>query len=301
MLVGWLSGKFAAVFRAGPCVLDPATSDWVSFGPRTAGRFTTDGSGLAGIITPGVLTVVAPDERATDITLPASASDWASRGSQISPLVGEGYVLDLIPELVRVSGTGLLTEGAVPNGFIVAAPTSDRHTFILRPEPDTERPDWMEAPYTPFLWKVGDAKPIQLLGSVVETGAAQTPALAWLADTSGAWWRVAATGARTKELQAAPLWLNEPSPTGQYVVEQTDRSQGCDHDTPPSCSVRLIERATGNEVALANVGSNSSFVWSGNSVAFIPTTSNPVDQPEATDIVLMSPGGVSLLPLPVPR
>jgi hypothetical protein len=301
LLVGWLAGKLAAIFRAGPCIFDPASSDWIAFGPRAAGRFVTDGSGLAGSLKPGVLTVVAPDEHATDLMLPASASDWASRGSQIFPLVGGGYVLGLLPSLVRVSAVGVLTEGAIPSGFVLAALTSNPEVFVLRPNLDTDIPDWNHAPYTAFLWKVGDKTPSQLVGSVVDIKAARAPALTWLEDISGAWWLVPASGAPTKELRAAPLWLDEPSPTGQYVVEERGRSQGCDHDTPPSCSVRLIERATGNVVALANVGSNSSFVWSDNGVAFIPTTTDPVEQPAATDIVLMSPGGVSSLALPQPR
>ena len=301
LLAGWLAGKLAAIFRAGPCVFDPASNDWMSFGPRAAGRYTTDGSGLAGTVTSGVLTVIAPDENATDVRLPASAFDWASRGSQISPLVGGGYVLGLLPSLVRVSGAGALTEAAIPSGFVLAAPTSKPEVFVLRPNIRTDIPDWNRAPYMAFLWKVGDKKPSPLLGSVVDIRAAQAPALTWLEDISGSWWHVPATGAPTKELRAAPLWRDEPSPTGQFVVEQTDRSQGCDHNTPPSCSVRLLERATGNVVAIANVGSNSSFVWLESSVAFIPTMTNPVEQPEAADIVLLSPGGVSLLALPVPR
>jgi hypothetical protein len=301
LLVGWLAGKLAAIFRAGPCIFDPASSDWMAFGPRAAGRFVTDGSGLAGSLKPGVLTVVTADERAIDITLPVSASDWASRGSQISPLVGGGYVLGLLPLLVGVSGAGVLTEGAIPSGFVLAAPTSNPEVFVLRPNLNTDIPDWNQAPYTAFLWKVGDKRPSQLLGSVVDIRAARAPALTWLEDMSGAWWLVPATGAPTKELRAAPLWLDEPSPTGQYVVEQTDRSQGCEHNTPPSCSVRLIERATGNVVALAKVGSNSWFVWSESSVAFIPTTSDPVAQPSAMPIVVLSPVGVSLTALPEPH
>jgi hypothetical protein len=301
LLVGWLAGKLAAIFRAGPCIFDPANSDWIAFGPRSAGRFVTDGSGLGGSPKPGVLTVVTPDERAIDITLPVSASDWASRGSQISPLVGGGYVLGLLPSLVRVSGAGALSEAAIPSGFVLAAPTSNPEVFLLRPNFNTDVPDWNRAPYTAFLWKVGDKKPSPLLGSVVDISAARAPVLTWLEDISGAWWHVPAIGAPTKELRAAPLWLDEPSPTGEYVVGQTDRSQGCEHDTPPSCSVRLIERATGNVVALANVGSNSSFAWSENSVAFIPTTSDPVAQPTSMQIIVLSPGGVSLTALPLPR
>ena len=300
-MAGWLSGKLAAIFRAGPCVLDSTSNNWASFGPRAAGQFVTDGSGLAGTVTPGVLTVIAPDEHATDVTLPASASAWATRGSQISPLVGGGYVLDLVPELVRVSGTGVLTEAAIPSGFLLGAPTSNSDTFSVRPDIGTDSPNWMLAPYVAYLWTVGDKTPSELLGSVVDIRAAQAPALAWLTDTSGGWWRVAATGAPTNELQAAPLWVDEPSPTGQYVVEATDRSQGCEHNTPPTCIVRLVEPATRNVIALANVGSNSSFVWSQSSVAFVPTTTNPVEQPAATGIVLISPGGVSLLALPQPR
>lgn len=297
-LVGWLSGKLAAVFRNGPCVVDPATNDWAPFGPRTSGRFATDGSGLAGTVEAGILTVIDSDQHATDVPLPASASDWESRGSQISPLVGGGYLLDLLPALVRVSATGGVTESAIPSGFLVAAPTSSRDTFILRPDLRTDSPDLMRAPFAASLWKVGDKAPSQLLGSVIDIRAAHTPALAWLADSSGGWWRVDATGAPTKQLQAAPSWLDEPSSTGQYFVEQTDRSQGCEHNTPPSCAVNLIERSTGAVLASTRVGSNSLSIWSESSVAFVPTTSDPVVQPAATHIVVLSPDGVSLLPLP---
>jgi hypothetical protein len=297
-LVGWLSAKLAAVFRSGPCLLDPATNDWAPFGPRTSGRFATDGSGLAGTGAAGILTVIDSEQHATDVSLPTSASDWESRGSQISPLVCGGYLLDLLPELVRVSVTGAVTEGAIPSGFLVAAPTTRGDTFILRPDVRTDSPDFRSAPFAASLWTVGDKEPSQLLGSVIDIRAAHTPALAWLADSSGGWWQVDAAGAPTKQLKAAPSWIDEPSPTGEFFVELTDRSQGCEHNTPPSCAVNLIERSTGAVLASSRVGSNSPFIWSESGVAFVPTTSDPVGQPAATQIVMLSPDGVSLLPLP---
>jgi len=123
----------------------------------------------------------------------------------------------------------------------------------VRPDINTDNPNWMLAPYAVYLWKVGDKTPSELLGAVAEIRRAQTPALAWLLDSSGWWWSVAPTGVPTKELQPVPLLADEPSPTGQYVIEQTDRSQGCEHNTPPTCIVRLVEPATRNVLAIANV------------------------------------------------
>ena len=137
---------------------------------------------------------------------------------------------------------------------------------------------------------------MRLLDSVVRVTATEAPGLAWLADDSQSWWRVNAAGVAAKEISAVPSSVFEPDPTGRDVVEETDRSLGCEQDA--SCASRLIERASGNVLAFAAVGSNTPFVWSEGRVAFVPTTSDPVNQPSATQLVVLAPDGASLIPLP---
>ena len=292
---GWLSQGLAATFGTGPCIYDATRRTWLWFGPRTAARYVTDGSGLAGSVTPGTLTVIASDQRATTLTLPSWGADWTTSGGALSPITGGGYLIDLAPVLAQVSRTGVLTEQPIPGGFLVVAPTSKANTFVLRTDL-RKSPEAMNGSYQAFLWTVGDARPARLLDSVVRVTAVQAPDLAWLADDSQSWWRVNATGVAAKEIPAVPGRVFEPDPTGRYVVDETDRSLGCEQDA--SCASRLIERAGGNVLAFAAVGSNTRFVWSEGRVAFAPTTSDPVNQPSATEMVVFAPDGTLVITLP---
>ena len=98
---GWLAQGLAATFGTGPCIYDAMRRTWLSFGPRTEARYVTDGSGLAGSVTPGTLTVIASDERATELSLPSWGADWTTSGGAMSPMIGGGYLIDRAPVLAH--------------------------------------------------------------------------------------------------------------------------------------------------------------------------------------------------------
>lgn len=216
-------------------------------------------------------------------------------------MAGGGYLIDSLPQLVTVSADGQLSDSPIPVGYIVSGPTSDPNVFILRRDDRKTAPERMQGPHPAYLWRKGNAAPSSLPGLVDEIVPAAAPNLTWVRDSTAAWSLVDQLGVAKLEFRSLPPWDGEPDATGKYVVEQSGRSQGCEHDVPPTCSVRLVEHATGSLLAQVNVGSNSGFFWSGSSVAFSPTTGDPVAQPAASAIVVLSPTGASQVQLPPVR
>jgi hypothetical protein len=301
LIVGWLRGQVAATFRHGPCVFDEASGRWLAIGPRGTGRFVTDGSSLAGSSRPRNLTIQAPDQQPIDVALPEWADDWAASGSQLAVAAGGGYVFVLVPELATVSADGKLTEAPIPAGYLVAAPTTEPNRYLLRLDDRNAAPQRMSGPHPSFLWRRGDVTPTSLPMLATQMEAAATPNLAWIRDDASGWWLIDSSGAATIGFRSPAPWDGQPDPTGQYAIEQTDRSQGCDRDSPPSCVVRLVDRSSGAVVAQVSAGSNSAFAWAAGTVVFSPTTDDPVAQPSAPDLVVLSPSGTRRIPLPPAR
>jgi hypothetical protein len=296
-IAGWIKGGIAATFRHGPCRFDATSGLWVGLGPRQAARFVTDGSTVAGSVSPGHLVVASPQGEPLDVSLPPWADDWAAWGSRLSAMPGGGYVFDLVPDLAIVSTDGTLSVTALPDGYLVAGSTSDPTVFLLRRD-DRQSPQRMTGPYPAVVWRQSDKSPTSLpiLVDAVEPATSQD--LVWLRDDSSSWSLVDESGRTSAAPRSIPPWTGQPDPTGQYVLEQTDRSQGCEHATPPSCISRLIDRASGRVLAQVGAASNSDLFWNDSSVAFLPTTADPVARPAATDIVILSASGASKLALP---
>jgi len=300
LLAGWLEGQLVATFRHGPCVFDSTSGRWLGLGPRMSGRFTTDGTSLASSAQPGRLTIQTPGTQPVEVALPPWATDWAAWGSPLLALPGGGYVFGLVPELATISVRGTLSETPIPAGYLVIAPTSDRDVFVLRRD-DRADPQRMTGPYPATTWRLGDASPSALPMLVERVQAADAPNLAWIRDDGGGWWRLGQSRVAAIGFRPPAPWDGEPDPTGRYAIEQTDRSQGCEHDSPPSCVVRLVDRSTAGVVAQAESGSNSAFFWAKGAVAFTPTTADPVGQPTASGVVVLSSAGASEIPLPTSR
>jgi len=117
-------------------------------------------------------------------------------------------VLGLLPPLVAISLDGRVTDGPLPDGYLVLTATSQPDTFILRKD-DRAAPEAMQGPFSAYLWRRGDERPRAVMDNVWSARSAED-GLAWLEGNAGAWHFLR----MTQTHRAIWWWRRRVSPPG---------------------------------------------------------------------------------------
>lgn len=298
-LTGWRNDELVIGWRVSLCSYDQATDRWGSIGPTRGGAYVTDGRTLAGDGDNRAVSFIDEQGHRVVVSLPAWSDDWTFWGGGLSALPSGGYAFMTVPRAAVISPEGQLSDQPLPDGFLVVSGTSRPGVYVLR-EDLREHPESMGDAFTAYIWAIGEDRPTPVLASTRRAMPATT-GLAWLESASGSWSLVGATRTAESAIAPEPGWTIEPNPDGTVFVAQTDRSGGCERDTPPSCQTQLVDRPTGRVLASYRAGSNSSFRWSGSRVVFVPIRPDPLG-PRSRHLVVLDPErGAKEINLPSPQ
>jgi hypothetical protein len=277
-VVGWL-GEDVVVDATvegptpldGLLLLDVTSGSWSPLGPPFEGPASpvvTDGHtvlasvGLPDGSTKLVLTTGTGNRVDVSLAGVASERDWRFWGG-LAPLSAGGYVLTRTTSLVRVAPDAVLTETALPSGWIVQAPTSDPEAFLLGRQGDDGNAEARSIAATGLaLWRVGGR-------SVGETFAADAVStseegLALLHDFDE-WLVLDDQGLRAKGgRDAASI-----DPGGRFGAVTPTNEAACPRPSlGPGCAVSILDAVTGDVMGTAPGPAWSSFVWHEGVVAY---------------------------------
>ena len=287
---GWWNRGIAVTVGTRLCTADPGTGAWSVVPAAKAGAYVSDGATLAGGGDDVVLSFVIADGTERLIPLGPWGNDWSAWGRTMSVAPGGGYVLGLLPQLVAISLDGRVTEGPLPDGYLVLAATSQPDTFILRKD-DRAAPEAMQGPFSAYLWRRDGDPPRAVMQNVWSARSAEG-GLAWLEGNAGAWHFLDADGKPGPVLTPRAGSAYDPDPSGELVVEATGIAAGCEDMSPPSCETRLIDTVSGSVLASCRCAAQS-IRWSADGVAF-----STVMDSGANGLMVLTRNGAIQIPLP---
>ncbi len=309
-LVGWVDGKLellASQFAScdstyGLVVLDPTTGTAGPLLPLTeqvaSGGIATDGSSVA-IVTQGgssggglVIDTVGHQHL---LAWPAGLGDaWFP---QVVPMPAGGYLAVGAESLVTIASDGsAIRTQPIPAGYVVVAPTSDPHRFILATVDDANHEYGLSvrAPFTAYLWTIGSSSATKVAGSVGEVATA-TNALAYLmlvdqANTNDPWsWAVLDGTGRAIPMEPQPAGYGTLSPDGSLFV------MGLDGPTEADYRTLVVDVASGK--TLVTLEGRGAVSWNGHTAALVLRPSSGAGD----ELVIVGPSGdMQTVPLPQP-
>jgi hypothetical protein len=286
---GWWNHRIAVTVGTSLCTADPGTGAWATVPASKAGAYVSDGATLAGGGDDTVLSFVTAEGTERLIPLGPWEKDWSAWGRTMSVAPGGGYVLGLLPQVVAISLDGRVTEGPLPDGYLVLAATSQPDTFILRKD-DRTAPEAMQGPFSAYLWRRGGERPRAVMDNVWSARSAED-GLAWLEGNGDAWHFLDADGNPGPILTPRSGSAYDPDPSGKLVVEATGVAAGCEGMSPPSCETRLIDSVSGSVLAACRCSAQS-IRWAPDGAAF----SNPIDRNPG--VTILNRSGAIKIPLP---
>ena len=293
-LVGWRQGLLLVSVSNHVCALDPATGLW-SDAQVPSGQYATDGHALLAKADDHALVFVDADgaSRTIDLAGRSWLPTWEFQG-WIVPLMGGGFLLAGIPQLVTVSGAGDLTDhGALPSGTVSRTGGGAAELFAISIVPQDA--PW-SGPDNVTLWGAADRHAIigrsGIGGVVVER--ARGGLFVWLASDER-WWALLPDGSSHPASVPVPV----PSESridsdGHLLYVDTALGMPCDSTgNPPTCRTELRD-ATSFDLLQAGPGPSEGPAWHGETAAYLWRRPGNVQ----AVVVLHSPGGVRQFSLP---
>jgi hypothetical protein len=296
--IGWRNDVVVISWKMGLCAFDPRAGSWHAIPGIPANSWRTDGTTLAGSIQDATGAVEIAFVDGTGQLTRSAAPDWYAAfldlGNDLVPRQDGGYLFARLPQISALDEDGRLSTTSLPDGLLAMAGTSDPMRYLVRRPPQTDAPDAFVAPFEVLLWRLDTQRPEPVLDNVVAVVPA-SDGLARLQRQDGSWWLIEEDGTAKSTIPRLQGETTTPDTSAARVLVETDRSQGCESETPPSCRVDL---RTADGITLAGVLATrqSAVSWLAGSAAFLPLSSGPSGSP--TELILLGDTGSARVPLP---